>query len=160
MEKFAGIAAVLAISDTGYYPQMRRDKAGVKTDRTEKQEGWNDCASSISSKAAKIEDYLDELPPRIAGLVEAETLRVSIRDDDLKLWVLCNDLFFWGCADGEDFELSDLPGLEKALEESSDHGEILWCCRKREMRPQKPYYKYFNEAEVKLFDACGPERNE
>ena len=154
------IAIALAVDDIGIYPKSRIDESGKKHERTEWQNGWNKCLLSISLKAARIEDELGKLPERIIDLIRQDTLRVSIRDDKLKLWVLCNDLFWWGAADGEDFELSNLPDLEKALEDAPEHGDILWCCRKRGMRPQKPYYKYFTATEAALFDACGPERDE
>jgi hypothetical protein len=37
---------------------------------------------------------------------------------------------------------------------------LLWCCRKRAMRPQAAYYKYYPESEWALFDAAGPERDD
>ena len=160
MDKFEGLAAAIAIEDVGIYPKAFTDKDGVTTERTDWQDGWNECSMKITENDAKIEDWLDNAPSRIAELIENETLHVSVRDDGPKPWVLCNDLFWWACADGEDFELSDLPDLEQALQNAPKHGDILWCCRKRGMRPQKPYYKYFTEEEAELFNACGPERDE
>ncbi len=72
-------------------------------------------------------------------------------------FVLCNDLFFWGAADGEEIKESDIPDVVQAYKDSKFHGEILWCCRKRKMRPQGAYYKHL-KADAALFDACGPRR--
>ena len=160
MDKFEALAAALAVSDTGIYCKSSTDKDGVTTERTERQDGWNDCLKAITKKAGELEDWLENLPPRCIELLDAETLMVYSRGEGPQLWVLCNDLFYWACADGEDFELSDFPDLERALKETPKNGDILWCCRKRGMRPQKQSYKYFTDEEAKQLNACGPERDE
>lgn len=84
----------------------------------------------------------------------------------ITIFVECNDLFFWACADCEeiesDQEVEDLrqafTDAEKAYEHGGAYAPLLWVARKRKMRPQDPYYKYFNEALHPLFNACGPER--
>jgi len=70
----------------------------------------------------------------------------------------CNDLFFWATSDLEKIALSDIPDIKTAITDSPDNGLILWCCRKRKMRPQTPYYGHL-KGEEHLFDACGDERN-
>lgn len=79
------------------------------------------------------------------------------------LLVNCNDLFFWGCADAEHLEPDNIADLEKAVADAKEagderHGHLLWVARKRGLRPQGAYYKYFKEGIKPLFDACGPER--
>ena len=161
MDKFKMMSSVLAKDNIGIYPQARIDADGTRHERTAWQEGWNACSIKISRNTSKISEWLKTLSERIIELIENDTLRVSIESDkNPSLWILCNDLFFWACADGEDFELSDLPDLEKALLDSPTHGDLLWCCRKRKMRPQKPYYKYIKKEEHKLFNQCGPKRDE
>lgn len=84
------------------------------------------------------------------------------RTDDeyapLSIFVTCNDLFWWATADSELVTPDNIDVLEQAYRDSEDHGGLLFCCRVRRMRPQGPYYKYFDENEKQLFDACGPER--
>lgn len=88
-------------------------------------------------------------------------------DDDyapVTLIVNCNDLFFWGTADCETLGPSSIDELEKAITDAKEageieHGHLLWIARRRGMRPQKPYYKYFKEPLAKLFNECGPERD-
>jgi hypothetical protein len=74
--------------------------------------------------------------------------------------VLCNDLFWWASADAESLLPEHYPALLTALEESPNHGELLWVARMRGMRPQRPYYAYFSEYEKELFNEVGPERTE
>lgn len=82
------------------------------------------------------------------------------------IWVKCNDLFHWACADLEQITADNIGLLEstaaevKALTGDTITAELLWCCRVRGMRPQRPYYKDFDERLRPLFDACGPERAE
>lgn len=84
----------------------------------------------------------------------------------VSLYVNCNDLFYWGCADSEKLTVENISELEKAAEdikkinpEDFSNADILFCCRMRKMRPQKPYYKYIPNNLKPLFDACGEERN-
>ena len=84
------------------------------------------------------------------------------------LWINCNDLFYWACADLEEITPDNIELLEQSLkdvDEAEDrrysvYGPQLFCCRFRKMRPQRPFYRGMPEKLKPLFDACGPERNE
>jgi hypothetical protein len=118
----------------------------------------------VIEKSYNVLEWLHALLPEfridVGDYLLLDKLRIREKDGTFSLWVLCNDLFAWACADGEDFDLSDMPEFRRAMDQSPEHGELLWCCRKRGMRPQGPYYKRFSEAEKALFDAAGPERKE
>lgn len=83
---------------------------------------------------------------------------------NLDLWVLCNDVFFWACADGEGIGPEDYDLLEKCFEDLVGHDAIEWlsvlyACRKREMRPQGAMFRYIKNPAVKqLMMDAGPER--
>jgi hypothetical protein len=80
-------------------------------------------------------------------------------DDDLNFYINCNDVFFWGCADGEPITEDTLPILKQAVEEIGvSNGHILYCARMRKLRPQGAYYKYINKQDWDVFNACGEER--
>lgn len=79
--------------------------------------------------------------------------------------VNCNDTFWWGHADCEVLDPEDLPGLKQAIadvrtidEHESDWGFLLWCARKRGMRPQQLAYPKNPQLRA-LFDAAGPARS-
>jgi hypothetical protein len=75
------------------------------------------------------------------------------------LAVICNDVFWWGCADLEQVEsLEDIELLVKSCEDAKYDGAILYCARKRGMRPQGAMYKHINKEIHHLFNECGPER--
>ncbi len=76
----------------------------------------------------------------------------------ITMFVNCNDLFYWGCADAEEITEENIGLLEEALVVDNTYGADLFCARSRKMRPQQPCYKGYSEEIKKLFDACGPER--
>lgn len=80
--------------------------------------------------------------------------------------VNCNDVFFWACGDGECIEsqedldllescIRDIRGIESLF---SEEPFILFCARKRKLRPQGAYFGYINPENIELFKAAGPER--
>ena len=53
------------------------------------------------------------------------------------LCVNCNDTFMWGCADAELVTLSDLQDLFDHWDQDHRFGIDVWCCKRRNMMPQK-----------------------
>ena len=97
-------------------------------------------------------DYCDELFWRVD-------------DGHLSIHVTCSDQFFWGAADCEPITPESLPELIQARRDAEaaagDAGydwPLLYCARRRGMRPQGAVYKHLEPALHPLFDACGPER--
>ena len=102
----------------------------------------------------------------------------SRRDGDLVPFVICNDLFYWGCADGQDITPENISELKKAMDDCDAipseefknlenlrksvtnifYGEWLFCARMRKMRPQGAQYSILPKEIWHLFDECGPER--
>lgn len=79
--------------------------------------------------------------------------------DKLEFFINCNDFFWWGCADLEPIKYDDdMALLLECLGLDGTHGPLLYCARKRQMRPQGAYYKYIGKDLWPLFDACGPVR--
>ncbi len=91
----------------------------------------------------------------------------------VKFLLNCNDLFAWGTADAEEVEPCDFDNLKEAISDIKHLVEInnfqeemligwlssdLFACRKRKMRPQKPWYKNVPEKFHNIFNECGPER--
>ncbi len=83
-------------------------------------------------------------------------------------FVKCNDLFAWGCADCEPLSAETVDAFNAACHDAhvadapGEHlecwGPLLYCARRRGMRPQGPYYKRLPVKLHALFNACGPER--
>lgn len=77
----------------------------------------------------------------------------------LEFFVGCNDIFAWACADAEPIETDlDIDALDSALKESEENGAMLYCARRRQMRPQGAIYKHLDQRDIDLLNACGPER--
>ncbi len=84
---------------------------------------------------------------------------------DIHIFVICNDLFYWGTADLEELTAENIDSYEQtykdaetALQFGHCHADELWCCRVRKMRPQGACYKSIPKELWPLFDTCGPER--
>ena len=67
------------------------------------------------------------------------------KDETLVLFLNCNDVFAWGCADAECVSYNELPELFKLYEANKDCGCIQWVCIKRNEKPQAPIIKYMKE---------------
>ena len=150
----------IARDNMGIHPQSWTDNNGVTTKRTPEQEAHNKCLMRMTENRTKAHKMLKSCPPELFDLIRDDESGVSISlwGDGPTFEVNCNDLFWWACADAEELTLEEIPDLLRALEESPKFGTDLWVARKREMRPQDPYYSYFTPQETELFNACGPER--
>lgn len=148
----------LAAENADIYCASVQQGDGLITKRTPWEDGWNASNIAASKNTSTIKCYLNTLSNEVIRLILEDKLRVSVEGDVCNLCVDSSSLFGWGYSDTDDVEIEDLPDLIKAYEESPIYGGILWVCRKAKMRPQKPYYKYFNAKEIKLFNACGSEK--
>ena len=163
-----GYAWEQAHENIGYYAKSVLGGEHSYETRSERMEGWNDCASAHSKKAIAIMHWLSSLPSENKTAIEDLLLNGSIglvvredKEGEITIYmdVNCNDLFFWGCSDSEEVLPSEIPDLLKCLEEAPNgNGELLWVARKRGMRPQGAFYKLFDDKIKPLFDACGPKR--
>lgn len=61
------------------------------------------------------------------------------------LFVLCNDIFAWGCADGENLPYEEISNLYKMWEKDKKWGAAKWCCIQRNEKPQNPVVKLMKE---------------
>jgi hypothetical protein len=73
-------------------------------------------------------------------------------NEDLQFYIMCNDLFYWACADAEPLTEETLPTLKQAVADSDNiWGGLLYCCRMRKQSPQEPYFKSIPEKFHSLF---------
>jgi hypothetical protein len=83
------------------------------------------------------------------------------KDGEIQMYVNCNDVFAWACADCEEIFEEDLEELQKAKDDlpGSVYWSLLWVSRKRGMRPQGAFIKGMEEKEREMFFAAGPDRS-
>lgn len=62
----------------------------------------------------------------------------EVQGPTIVLFVNCNDVFVWGCADAEPLPYDQIPKLYKMVVEDSTWGASKWCCIQRNQKPQKP----------------------
>jgi len=62
----------------------------------------------------------------------------DIAGQTICLFVNCNDLFSFGCADAQEVNSSDdLYELYESYQKDPEYGIDFWCCKKRDLQPQK-----------------------
>jgi hypothetical protein len=62
----------------------------------------------------------------------------TIQPETLVLFLNCNDVFAWACADACEVTFSDLPRLFNMIRVDEKHGGTKFACIKRNLQPQKP----------------------
>ena len=132
---------------------MNREKAIDNTD-----EAINELVDSAYRNLSEPNLVMRVLAATAFDNCEDVWWRVDGEYAPITLFVNCNDLFYWGCSDAEVVTEKNIDIFEQAYKDSEDHGDLLFCCRVRKMRPQGAYYEYFSEEDKVLFDACGPVR--
>lgn len=61
------------------------------------------------------------------------------------LFVACNDVFAWGCADGEALSEDQIKPLFLAWHKDNGCGPAIWACKFRKEKPQAPVAKMLKE---------------
>ena len=69
----------------------------------------------------------------------------KIQEETLVLFLNCNDVFAWACADAEAVSVKDLPELYKYWLKDRKWGTTKWICIKRNEQPQNPIKRYMIE---------------
>jgi hypothetical protein len=148
----------LAYDTIGIYPQSVKGGPCAYEKRTERMEGHNEALTEYINNVCTISAYLGRINSReVEDALLNEDIFVHVEDKKVELIVNCNDVFYWACSDSEEIKPEEIKDLVECLK-LTEYGSMLWVCRKRKMRPQKPWYNDFTEEEKALFDACGPER--
>lgn len=72
-------------------------------------------------------------------LVAGNCVVLSGKDDTLGVFALCNDLFYWACADLEQVAThEDAVYLFAHWVQDPISGPEVWACKKRNLQPQEP----------------------
>jgi hypothetical protein len=99
---------------------------------------------------------------RVLALVWEDRESLMWDNDGTRLLVECSDTFWWATADAQAIDLpGDLESLAAARREfPDDDWPLLWCCRKRGMRPMPRWSRDRDPADpfTAAVLAAGPER--
>ena len=69
-------------------------------------------------------------------LADGDVFINTDKDGRLVLYMNCNDVFAWACADGEPLEYSEIEAFYRASRDK--WGSTKWVCVKRNQQPQPP----------------------
>ena len=61
--------------------------------------------------------------------------------EDICIFVICNDVFAWGCADAEDLPYEEIENLYNMVKKDVNYGSTIWCIIQRKELPQKPVFE-------------------
>ena len=153
-----GIVYEQAVDAIGIYPAKIN---GVP--RTEFQEGHNKCIMRVTENVCAIDDWIKSLDNQseMIDALRKDRVKLSLdKEQNIKIYVWLNDVFYWAFSDREEIKIDEIKDLNACYVEVDVWGGMLWGCRKRKMRPQKPWFEQFNDKQKELFEACGPERDE
>ena len=64
------------------------------------------------------------------------------------IFVNCNDVFAWACADAEEMTHDELESVYEHFEKDPVYGTVVWCIKKRQQMPQAPVYDDIQKAGI------------
>ena len=122
----------------GIYPQATIDGKGVRTERTEWQNGWNAALMELSKRIDEVEKQIEEtgISDELALLLIADVGWLQ----DGKFVLNMNDTF-WGCADAEEANEEEVKEIAKLFATYGYKGITYWVAKKRGFDPEIPRYK-------------------
>lgn len=74
-------------------------------------------------------------------------------------FVNCNDIFAWGCSDGEDLPFDQIKPLYKMWQKDEEWGAAVWCMVQRNQMPQGPVAKRIKDAGIWDLEKLGLGKN-
>jgi len=72
----------------------------------------------------------------------------NICEETIAIFVGCNDIWGWACADAETISTKELPELYKFYMADKKWGSLKWACKKRNLQPQAPIIKDMKKEDV------------
>ncbi len=77
----------------------------------------------------------------------------------IAIYVICNDIFAWGCADAQSLPYNKLEKLYEMWRKDKVWGTAVWCCIQRNEMPQRPVAEEIRKAGIWDLDALNLEEN-
>jgi len=99
----------------------------------------------------------------LAALLHAEVLMCNNgkfeHDTTVCLFVLCNDVFAWGCGDAEPVTCTEIQDLYEHWRKDKTWGTDVWCIKRRGEMPQKPVEDDIRRKGIWDLDSMGLKAN-
>lgn len=133
----------------GIYPKATIEN-GIKTERTEWQNGWNSAIIKRTKLENKFLNWYKEIPTKykkcVTTLLIKEELYLSLdEDNNVTMFILLNNIFAWACSDYENVTFKDLHDIYTVYLKDNKWGTIKWACVKRNEKPQDPIVEKMKE---------------
>ena len=142
MENIHSLLLEAALDCVGIYPQSFFELDGSVKLRNEWENGWNAAIISLTHNWSQLCIWFNTLSliqkETISFLLSKDALKLSIRDEEICLWLLMNDTFYYASADGEDVSLEELPVVLEIYNKYNENGLTAWVAHKRNEPPLDP----------------------
>jgi hypothetical protein len=79
--------------------------------------------------------------------------------NSIAVFVNCNDIFAWGCADAEDLPHNEVEKLYRMWQKDPAWGAAIWCIQQRNQQPQRPVAERIRQAGIWDLDSMGLKPN-
>jgi len=136
-----------SIDSIGLYSKAIVDEHGIRKERTFWQEGWNSHHMEIRKRYWLFVDWfnrlLEERQKAVNDLIEEGLMFLSYRDEKVYPWILMNDTFCFGYADGEDVSEDEILLIHRLWREFGFDGLVAFVANKRN---EEPLRRYRNES--------------
>lgn len=120
----------------------------IKNDITPNDVEWTMRWSAFKDTADKPDELIFEADKALAHLLINEVIFLNSLwwekdcpkhvQESIAVYVNCNDIFAWACADGENLPYEQIESLYKLWVNDTSWGAVKWCCIQRNQKPQKP----------------------
>jgi hypothetical protein len=138
----------MMLETMGVYPASMV-KNGVKTERTEWQNGWNASQMALVVSMSKVEEYFEKLDEetilKLINLSDDSIIFCHVNSDKedpfdmVRFVVNCGDIFYLSCADCEEISVDEIGELWDMCYDNcgnkKPYGGAAWCVEKRKLRP-------------------------
>lgn len=107
----------------------------------------NDVCGEFSGQEGKLDTWFDNEMALglllLGGVVFCNQRKYQeidgiVKDSTTVIFMLCNDVFMWGCADGEALLNYEIESLFRMWHADKQWGPVRWVCIKRQEKPQGP----------------------
>jgi hypothetical protein len=117
---------------------------GQEIKRTEWQDGWNECALTISKNLTSLCKWFEEIKDKdskctITELIKDDFLSFSIENNEIKMFLFMNDIFNYASADEEEISISDIKEINRLYLLYGYDGLVAFVAKKRKCEPLEEY---------------------
>lgn len=145
-------AETVATLDEAMMDALRDERDEMRAENAALRQAFGEAWQEVERRRRKVrrwdgKEWWVHEEEALAVLLDAQAVFANGRKyiceggeqpETVVLFVNCNDVFAWGCADAEDLPYGEIAAVYEAWEHPSGWGVERWCCIRRNEKPQRP----------------------